>query len=118
MCIEALYSVPARVHVKIETQEPPNRIFVTLPNISNGSFITLQIHIALEDAQPYVMCHADDAQLDPARLTRILQACQNIPILVRCILNALTGVIPMVTESEAPMDVIMATDPVELNFVL
>ncbi|CAG8624152.1 9911_t:CDS:10, partial [Paraglomus occultum] len=114
---EALYSVPARVHVKVETQEPPNRIFVTLPNISNGSFITLQIQIAPEDAQPYVMCHADDVQLDHARLTRILQACQNIPMLVRCILNALTGTIPMVTESEAPIDVIMA-DPVELNFVL
>ena len=105
------------MHVKIETQDPPNRIFVTL-HISNGSFITLQIHIAPEDAQPYVMCHADDIQLDHARLTRILQACQNIPMLVRCILNALTGTIPMITESEAPIDVTMETDPVELNFVL
>jgi hypothetical protein len=50
--------------------------------------LLLQI-VVYSDALPYVIAPQEFTQLDNDRLTRILQECHSIPILVRVVLNTL-----------------------------
>ncbi|KAG9305836.1 hypothetical protein G9A89_006247 [Geosiphon pyriformis] len=78
------------INIKVVTEEPPKQISVSFEIPDTKQSLTLQILILSQDAQPYVIFQGESSEFD-RKMTLVLQTCQNIPMLVRWVLNAFIG---------------------------
>jgi len=89
-----------KIQIKVQSNNPPNglSLSIQLPPRMATSQITIHLNVTIlqEDSQPYyVISHAtgfgdiSKFNLNDQELTRVLQTCQDIPMLINHLLNNL-----------------------------
>ena len=89
------FSCLEKVQIKVQTDNPPNGLSLSiqlpLKLTTPQTTIHMQITILPDVAQPYVAVFGDISKfnLNDPEYNRVLQAHQDIPMLINCLLNNL-----------------------------